>query len=334
MKPIIAITMGDPCGIGPEVIVKALATGTFDCQPVVVGCAAWIQQAAKMFAPSLVVRPIASLSDAAFDSRAVDLLDIPTSDDSIWTYGTPHPAAATAAQAALECAVQMAIAGEVDGLTTGPIHKAAMQQIGFAFPGHTEFLAHRAGVESFGMMMVGGGLKITLATIHLSLRKAARVRKEQIVSAIRLTHQSMRRDFGLPQPKIAVSALNPHAGEAGLFGDEERLEVAPAVAAAQAEGIGASGPYPADTLFHRLKSGEFDAAVALYHDQALIPIKLLAFGDAVNVTLGLPFVRTSVDHGTACDIAGRGIADPGSLRAALSLACVMARHRNTTSLAA
>ena len=330
MKPIIAMTMGDPCGIGPEVIVKALAMGTFDCRPVVVGCAAWMQQAAKRFAPSLVLRPIVSLADAVFDPRAVDLFDIPTSDDSSWSYGSPHPSAATAAQAALECAVRMAMNGEVDAIATAPIHKAAMQQIGFAFPGHTEFLAHRAGVESFGMMMVGGGLKITLATIHLSLRKAARVRKEQILTAIRLTHQSMQRDFGLSQPKIAVAALNPHAGEAGLFGDEEHLEVTPAVSAAQTEGIGASGPYPADTLFHRLKSGEFDAAVALYHDQALIPIKLLAFGNAVNVTLGLPFVRTSVDHGTAYDIAGHGIADPGSLRAALSLACDMARHRNAT----
>ncbi len=330
MKPIIAITMGDPCGIGPEVIVKAFANGTFDCRPVVVGCAAWMQQAAKRFAPSLILRSISTLADASFDGHALDLLDLPVSDNSPWIYGAAHSAAATAALAALECAVQMAIAGEVDGITTAPIHKAAMQQIGFAFPGHTEFLAHRAGVSSFGMMMVGGGLKITIATIHLSIRRAARVRKEQILSAIRLTHQSMQRDFGLAQARIAVAALNPHAGESGLFGDEERLEVTPAVSAAQAEGIGASGPYPADTLFHRLKSGEFDAAVALYHDQALIPIKLLAFGDAVNVTLGLPFVRTSVDHGTAYDISGQGIADPGSLRAALSLACDMARHRNTT----
>jgi 4-hydroxythreonine-4-phosphate dehydrogenase len=330
MKPIIAITTGDLCGIGPEVIVKALSDDMLHtvCRPFVIGSAGWISHAAARFAPALSIRPIQALSEAHFDAGVLDILDDPHPMDLTGlSYGQPDLRAAAAAFSALTRATDMALAGEVDGITTAPIHKAQMKQVGFPAPGHTEFLADRAGVKSFGMMMVGGGLKITLATIHLALREAARIRMAEILSAIRLTHQAMSRDFGMKDAKIAVAALNPHGGEEGLFGDEEQREVAPAVQAAQEEGIGASGPYPADTLFFHLKRGRFDAAVALYHDQALIPIKLLAFGDAVNVTLGLPFVRTSVDHGTAHDIAGRGIADAGSLKTAVLLAAQMAGHR-------
>ncbi len=332
MKPTIAITTGDLCGIGPEVIVKALSDRALHavCRPFVIGPAEWISQAAARFSQALSIRPIQTLSEARFDADVLDVLDDPHPMDLTGlSYGQPDPRAAAAAFAALARATDMALAGEVDGITTAPIHKAQMKQVGFPAPGHTEFLADRAGIKSFGMMMVGGGLKITLATIHLALREAARIRKAEVLSAIRLTHRAMYRDFGIKEAKIAVAALNPHGGEGGLFGDEEQREVHPAVQAAQEEGIGASGPYPADTLFFHLRRGRFDAAVALYHDQALIPIKLLAFGDAVNVTLGLPFVRTSVDHGTAYDIAGRGIADAGSLKSALLLAAQMARHRKS-----
>ncbi len=334
MKPIIAITLGDLCGIGPEVIVKALSDDTLYavCRPFVVGHAGWMDQAAARFAPSLSLRAITSLSEARFGAGMLEVLSSPHPIDLTGLeYGRPDLRAAAVAFSALTRAADMALSGEIDGITTAPIHKAQMKQVGFPAPGHTEFLADRSGTKSFGMMMVGGGLKITLATIHLALREAVQIRMASVLSAIRLTHQSMRVDFGMNQAKIAVAALNPHGGEEGLFGDEEQREVVPAVQAAQAEGIDASGPYPADTLFYHLKRGRFDAAVALYHDQALIPIKLLAFGDAVNVTLGLPFVRTSVDHGTAYDIAGRGIADAGSLKAALLLAAQMAKNRKDNS---
>jgi len=327
MKATIAITMGDPCGIGPEVIVKALSDHTLYnvCRPFVIGHAGWMEQTAARFAPALSCRPITRRSDARFQAGVLEVLDIGGAEMTGVRHGDPR--AATAAFSALTHATDMALSGEIDGITTAPIHKAQMKQVGFPAPGHTEFLAHRAGVTSFGMMMVGGGLKITLATIHLSLKEAARIQADAVLSAIRLTHRAMGSDFGMKAAHIAVAALNPHGGEEGLFGDEEQREIAPAVRKAQSEGITASGPYPADTLFYHLKRGRFDAAVALYHDQALIPIKLLAFGDAVNVTLGLPFVRTSVDHGTAYDIAGRGLADEGSLKAALLLAAQMAAHR-------
>jgi 4-hydroxythreonine-4-phosphate dehydrogenase len=243
-------------------------------------------------------------------------------------YGVPDKEGLMAAMRAIEEAARLALASEVDAIATAPINKEALKKIGFAHPGHTEFLAHIARSTHFGMMMIGGGLKIMLATIHLSLSEAILMtRKELVLEKIRLTHQTLRSDFGLPYGKIAVAALNPHAGEGGLFGDEEIKEIHPAVLSAQAEGINVGGPYPADTLFYKLKQGRFDAVVALYHDQALIPIKLLAFGNGVNVTAGLPFIRTSVDHGTAYDIAGKGIADPGSLIEAVRLAAEMSSSR-------
>ncbi len=327
-EPILAITMGDPCGIGPEVIVKTLAAGGHGCRWVVVGDAGWMQETAARFVPSVHVRKIGALGEAIFDGQTIEVLDCKTENTEPFVHGKASPRGATAALLALEWAVQAARDGAVDGIVTGPIQKESMQKIGFGFPGHTEFFAERAGVSSFGMMMVGGGLSITLATIHLALREAIeQINPDLVLKMIGLTDRAMKIDFGRKAPRIAVAALNPHAGEAGLFGDEERRKIAPAVQAAQLDGIDVSGPYPADTLFWRAKRGEFDAVVALYHDQALIPIKLLAFGDAVNVTLGLPFVRTSVDHGTAYDIAGRGVADPGSFQSALTLATQMAKNR-------
>lgn len=329
-KPTIAVTMGDPCGIGPEVIVKGISkmNPSRFCRPFVTGNAEWMSQAAARFAPGLSIRPIQSLSEARFKEGELEVLDTAREDFSQLQYGVPHPSAPSAALSAITEAAEMALRDEIDGITTAPIHKDQMKTIGFAFPGHTEFLADIAKAERVGMMMVGGGLKIMLATIHLPLKEAiVQTRKKPLLEMIRLTASGLKRDFGLQNARIAVAALNPHAGERGLFGEEEKEEVIPAVEMARAEGINASGPYPADTLFYKLKQGQFDAVVALYHDQALIPIKLLAFGGAVNVTVGLPFIRTSVDHGTAYDIAGKGIADPGSFQAALTLAAQMAETR-------
>jgi 4-hydroxythreonine-4-phosphate dehydrogenase len=330
-KPLIAITMGDPCGIGPEVIVKGLLDKTlYDlCRLFVIGDADWMLQAAAHFAPSLEICPIKDLNEGNFRPGRLEVLDpAPESLPRQFQYGKPHPAAASLALGAITLAARMALQNEINGIATGPIHKEQMQGIGFSFPGHTEFFADMAKTDAFGMMMVGGGLRIMLTTIHLSLKEMiGQIRTERVYEAIRLTAVSLKRDFGLPEPRLAVAALNPHAGERGLFGDEEKREVLPAIEMAQAEGIEVSGPYPADTLFYQLKQGRFDAAVALYHDQALIPIKLLAFGNAVNVTVGLPFIRSSVDHGTAYDIAGQGVADEGSLQEAVRLAVEMARHR-------
>ncbi len=329
-KPIIAITMGDPCGIGPEVIVKGLLNKEIyeKCRPFVVGNAAWLTDAASRFAPVLTVLPIKAVSQACFKERTIEVLDERQEDPSSLKYGVTSPLAASVAFHAIRDAAQLALLNEIDGMTTAPIHKEGMKAIGFAYPGHTEFLASFAKTDRFGMMMVGGGLKIILTTIHLSLREAIlQLRKERIFEAIDLADAALKRDFGVRAPKIAVAALNPHAGERGIFGDEEKREVIPAVEMGLKEGIDVSGPYPADTLFYQLKQGKFDAAVALYHDQALIPIKLLSFGGGVNVTVGLPFIRTSVDHGTAYDIAGRGVANPGSLREALSLSASMAKNR-------
>jgi 4-hydroxythreonine-4-phosphate dehydrogenase len=329
-KPIIAVTMGDPCGIGPEVIVKGLADGNLYrlCRPFVIGNVDWISQTASRFSPRLSIRPIKALSEARFKKGELEVLDAAGEVFTKLQYGMPHPSAPAAALGAITLAARMALRDEIDGITTAPINKEQMKTIGFSFPGHTEFLADIAKTDRFGMMMVGGGLKIMLATIHLPLKEAiAQTRKQSLLEMIRLTAAGLKRDFGLQEPRVAVAALNPHAGERGLFGDEEKEEVVPAVAMARAEGLNVFGPYPADTLFYQLKQGKFDAVVALYHDQALIPIKLVAFGNAVNVTVGLPFIRTSVDHGTAYDIAGKGVADPGSLRAALILAAQMAKNR-------
>lgn len=334
-KPIIAVTMGDPCGIGPEVIVKGLVKSELYrlCRPFVIGNADWISQAAGRFSPRLSIRPIRTLSEARFKEGELEVLDPGQEIFSQLQYGMPHPSAPAAALGAITLAAQMALRDEIDGITTAPINKEQMKTIGFAFPGHTEFLADIAKTDRFGMMMVGGGLRIMLATIHLPLKEAiAQTRKAPLLEMIRLTAAGLQRDFGFQSPRVAVAALNPHAGERGLFGDQEREEVLPAVEMARAEGLNISGPYSADTLFYQLKQGKFDAVVALYHDQALIPIKLLAFGEAVNVTVGLPFIRTSVDHGTAYDIAGKGIADPGSLCAALTLAAEMAANRRSSAL--
>ncbi|MFQ5588871.1 MAG: 4-hydroxythreonine-4-phosphate dehydrogenase PdxA [Nitrospiria bacterium] len=333
-KPIVAVTMGDPAGIGPEVIVKGLLKENLyqTCNPFVIGDLKVMRDAASRFAPPLAVRPIRKVSEAAFQPGILEVLDIsgdpPTQDATSCQPGTCHPKAATAAFKSIETAAKLALSREIDAVATAPIHKEGMKAIGFAFPGHTEFFAEASNEDHFGMLMVGGNLKIMLDSIHVPLKNAiAQLNAEGLLKTIRLCDAALKLDFGLTRPHIAVAGLNPHAGERGILGHEEKECIVPAVEAAQREGLRVSGPYPADTLFYKLEQGRFDAAVALYHDQALIPIKFAAFGCAVNITAGLPFIRTSVDHGTAFDIAGKGIADPGSLRAAVNRAAEMARHR-------
>ena len=221
----------------------------------------------------------------------------------------------------VEYAISRCLDKTAAGIVTCPINKAAINAAGYHFPGHTELLAERCGIEKVVMMLAGERLKVCLVTTHLAYRDVpARLSREEILQTVRITAQAFRHQFGIQQPRLAVLALNPHASENGLFGDEEQRIIAPAIEAAQAEGITADGPHSADTLFHFAAKGAYDAVICMYHDQGLIPLKLLHFDDAVNVTLGLPIVRTSVDHGTAYDLAGTGTANTASLIAALKMA--------------
>jgi len=241
--------------------------------------------------------------------------------------GRPSVTGGRAALAAIAGAVDHVRRGEIDAIVTAPISKEAIRMAGSPFPGHTEMIAAMTGVSRFAMMLVGGGLRVSLATIHLPLRHVpAELTTRKVLEVIELTWDSLP-SFGDRDGTIAVCGLNPHAGEGGIMGDEDRRIVAPAVRKAAGRGIRVSGPHPADTIFHRALKGEFSAVVAMYHDQGLIPLKTLAFDSGVNLTLGLPIIRTSVDHGTAYDIAGRGIASDESLTAAILLAADLARNR-------
>ena len=285
--PRVAITIGDPAGIGPEIAAKAAADPRVLelCTPVLYG---------RIYTPGV---------------RA----------------GTLSAEAGRTAYGAIVAAVEDAIAGDVDAIATAPVNKAAFALAGLPWRGHTELLAHLTGAPSVAMMFHADALRVVLATIHEPLSSVPRLlTRELLAGVIRLASRDLPR-FGFSQPRLAVCGLNPHAGEGGVLGDEEQRVIEPAIAACAGEGIRVAGPFPADTLFVRASRGEFDAVIACYHDQGLIPVKLLAFGKAVNVTLGLPIIRTSVDHGTAFDIAGRNAADPGSMIEAVTLAARLAR---------
>jgi 4-hydroxythreonine-4-phosphate dehydrogenase len=306
----LALTVGDPAGIGPEIVLKALASRERPAADwVVYGPASAIDARARL----LGLDPVPSLG--------VDLVD---TGGGPFELGHVAPASGRAAAEGVLRAAHEALAGRLAGLVTGPLHKESLRAAGHPWPGHTELLADAAGAPDVAMMFVGGGLRVALLTIHRSLRSVPdAVTGELVHRVVRLVHRELPR-FGARRRRIAVCGLNPHAGEAGLFGREEAQVMAPAVAALREEGIDVHGPLPADTLFPRAARGEWDAVVAAYHDQGLVPVKLAAFGRSVNVTLGLPFVRTSVDHGTAFDIVTRGTADPGSLLEAMRLAVTLA----------
>ena len=291
-RPRIAITVGDPAGIGPEIAVKAAAHPdvTALCEPVLYG-------------PSGV------------------------EDLAAFTRGRVSAEAGQAAYRAVLRAVSDAVDGQVDAIATAPINKASFAAAGLPWKGHTDLLAHLTGARRGVMMFYAEALSVVLATVHIPLSSVpAALTRPLLEDTIRVTAQALPR-FGFEHPRIAVAGLNPHAGEGGLIGSEDEAVIAPAIAACAAEGITVSGPFPADTVFLRATRGEFDVVVACYHDQGLIPVKMAAFGRAVNVTLGLPIVRTSVDHGTAFDIAGRGLADPGSMIEAVCLAARLAAAR-------
>jgi len=328
-KPIIAITMGDPSGIGPEVIAKALGEGRiYDlCRPIVIGDARVMAAAAKLVSRNLQVNAVEALEQATFRHGLMDVLDLKNIEIDRLRRGKVDRDSGRAAVEYVQRAIDLAIKGEVDAIATAPLNKEAMNLAGFPYPGHTEILAETTGSKNYAMMLLAGPLRVVHVTTHTSLRNACdRVKKGRVVTTIHLTDRSLK-DLGIVNPRIAVAGLNPHAGEGGLFGTEELDEIAPAIKECRSEGIHVEGPFPPDTVFLRGKRGEFDAVVAMYHDQGHIPVKLLGFEEGVNVTIGLPIIRTSVDHGTAFDIAWKGFADSRSMVEAIRVAAEMAKAR-------
>lgn len=295
----LAVTLGDPRGIGAEVVEKALAAGPLQADVTLVG-------------PEDLIGALPAAARIGVGS---------------WRQGRrnggPEVEAGRLAALAVERAVALARAGQVDAIVTGPVHKHALHLAGYRYPGLTEFLAHLAGDVPVAMMLAAGRLRVALVTTHIPLREvAATLTGDRVREVGQITAWALREWWGIAEPRLAVCALNPHAGEAGLFGDEDDRVLRPA-----AEALGAAGPLPADTVFVRALKGEFDAVLAPYHDVGMTAVKVAGFGRGVNVTLGLPFVRTAPDHGTALDIAGQGVADPGSMRAALELAALLASRR-------
>jgi 4-hydroxythreonine-4-phosphate dehydrogenase len=331
MKPVV-ITFGDAAGIGPEIVAKTFSDASFMEQysAFVAGDLGILQEAASRWGNSLVVEQISAPEEhtpAAGRMQVVSLSALPAH----LRHGEVSAAAGQAAFHAIRQSIEWANEGRVSAICTAPIHKEALAAAGVPYPGHTEMLADLSGTSDFGMMLANPHLRTLLVTVHCSILDAVRkLSVDRELQVIRLAHRSLR-SMGITQPRIAVAGLNPHAGEGGLFGSEDMELIAPAVAQARQEGIDAVGPLPGDTVFMQARKGRYDIVVAQYHDQGLIPVKLLGVEDGVNVTVGLPFVRTSPDHGTAFDIAGQGIADPSSLKTALATAHQLARSSSAAA---
>lgn len=326
----IAITMGCPVGIGPEILLKFFSQAPIFSTycPVILGdigvlqrCAAELKIDAdfQSWLPGTPVNP--------GQIPVLELSRLPA-HDLIW--GHPTIATGKAMVSYIEKAVSLILEGTFSAMVTCPISKASLNRAGYPFPGHTEMLAALTRSTNYVMMMAGSSLRVTLATIHCPLASVpSLLTQESLTALIQTTYTALQRDFGIPSPRIAVAALNPHGGETGLFGREEEDVILPAIEKMRTFGIQVQGPFPPDTVFFKAATGIYDAVICMYHDQGLIPFKLLHFKDGVNVTLGLPIVRTSVDHGTAYDIAGKGLADPASLAAAVDLAAFIACNRET-----
>ena len=328
--PLIGITMGDPAGIGPEIIVKALADRNIYglCRPVVLGDPEIISLAILRYRQKLVLNIISNSSEVRSTPGKIDVMAVSRLKGGSILPGKPTVEGGRAMVDYVIRAVDMTRKGELEAMVTCPISKILMHQAGYAYEGHTQLISHLTDTHDYVMMLAGERLRVALVTIHCPLKEVSAILDQELVyKTIIITAKALREDFGFEKPRLAVAALNPHAGESGLFGSEEEEIIGPAVRSARDKGYNVEGPFPADTLFHKAASGQFEAVVAMYHDQGLIPLKLLHFSDAVNVTLGLPIIRTSVDHGTAYDIAGTGQADDSSLKAAIRMAAFMVKNR-------
>ncbi len=316
----LAITMGDPGGVGPEIIVRALLSQKVRecCHPVVIGDRQVMEAALRLVDGNVGLRTIGTPEESSPSGNTIELIEA----DSLKAFkkGKSTAEGGRVCAVYIRTAVELAMAGKIDGIVTAPISKEALKLAGLKWPGHTEMLAELTESDDFGMMLTGGPLRVILVTIHASLKSVpAMITRDRVLKTIRLARKACDM-LGIETPRIAVAGLNPHAGEAGIFGDEEIREIMPAVEEAKREGITTSGPFPPDAVFHKAYRGAFDIVVCMYHDQGLIPLKMIAFETGVNVTVGLPFVRTSPDHGTAYDIAWKGKADPSSMIEAVRLA--------------
>lgn len=329
--PVIGITMGDPSGIGPEIIARVFKCEEIRdiCRPVVIGDTGVMEEYAG---GSIKVTGISGTEELSGATDAMEIIGISTLDKHHYIPGKPTIEGGVSMVKSILKAVEMAQKGDISAMVTCPLNKALMNRAGYNYEGHTQLISSLTDTEDYVMMLAGSKLRVTLVTIHCALKDVpSKITEKGIIKTIKITSDSLTNDFGIDKPHIAVAALNPHAGEEGLFGEEEKMIISPAVETAIALGYRVSGPLPADTLYPKAVSGAYDAVVNMYHDQGLIPLKLLHFSDGVNVTLGLPLIRTSVDHGTAYDIAGKGIADHNSLKAAIVMAAGMAANRKKST---
>ena len=339
-RPVLGITMGDPAGVGPEIAAKAMAESEVreKARALVIGDARVVASAARVANVNQEVRAIARVGEATFAPDRIEVLDLANADPASFALGRVSAVCGRAAYEYIERGVRLAQEGAIAGIVTAPVNKEALAAAGVRHSGHTEILAELTGTKAYAMLLMGKELRVIHVTTHVALRRVPDlVTRERVARTIRLGDGAMR-DLGIARPRIAVCGLNPHAGENGLFGDEEQVAIGPAIADARAEGIDATGPYPADTLMSRAAGGEFDCVVAMFHDQGHTPVKALGFRydeakkawtglSGVNVTVGLPILRVSVDHGTAFDRAGTGTANPESMVEAILVAAEMARSR-------
>lgn len=339
--PLIGISVGDPTGIGPEIAAKMLAEKKMYeiSNPLLVADAHLMQEACTVAKVNLKVHPVRQVQEATFRYGTIDVFDLGNVDMQKLVYKKATEMGGRASLDYIYKAIDLAMQGKIDATVTGPIHKEAINLAGSPFAGHTEIFAHRTGTKDYAMMLVEGAFRVVHVSTHIALRDVPpRITKNRVLKVILLAHKAMR-DLGIDEPKIITPGLNPHASDGGLFGDEEQKQILPAVKEAKNKGINVDGPIPPDTAFVKLKSGQYDVALAMYHDQGHIPLKLIGFSwdakasqwksiSGVNVTLGLPIIRTSVDHGVAYGKAGEGRASPDSLIQAIKLAAKLASSKN------
>jgi 4-hydroxythreonine-4-phosphate dehydrogenase len=328
-RPIVGLTMGDPAGIGPEIVVKAMnEAGLYeDCRPLAIGDAGVMRRAIAALGLGLALHVVGDPTDGTYQHGTLDLLQAVSGDLSKLRLGQVQPEAGKAAAECVIKATELALAGQIAAIATAPLNKDALNQAGYHYPGHTEMLADLTDAKDFSLTLIAGKLRVIHVTTHVSMRRALDlVDRDRVLRIVRLADRFCRY-LGVESPRVAVAGFNCHAGENGLFGNEEIDQIKPAIDQARQEGVDASGPWPGDTIFYRASRGEFDIVVAMYHDQGHIPVKMLGFEAGVNTTAGLPIIRTSVDHGTAFDIAGQGRASHGSMLEAVKLAARLARER-------
>ena len=340
MKPILAITMGDPAGIGPEITVRALnRKETYEkCRPIVMGDAAIMQKAVELLGLDMQVNAVSEVSQARFELGTIDVLDLKCVDMETFEFGKVQAQCGNAAFQYIRKAIDLAMAGEVDGTVTAPLNKEALNLAGHHYDGHTEIYATFTNTKKYAMMLADENIRVIHVSTHVSLRKACDlVKKDRIIACAELIEDACRQ-FGISEPRIGIAGLNPHSSENGMFGWEEAEEIIPAVEELKGRGMNVDGPVPPDSVFAKARSGKYDGVVAMYHDQGHIPLKVCAFqwnketgkmesASGVNITLGLPIIRVSVDHGTAFDVAGRGIANDSAMVLSIDYATRMAISR-------